>query len=127
MQFKNNFIAPVTLAQGADTLALALPDGEYRLTLTDEEQTRWEIVSAQLTGGDATLTRGQEGTADQLWPVGSRIYCSVTAGQMQQLFDAVQSLAARITALEAGPTESALTDASNQPLTDGSGNTLTES
>lgn len=126
MQFINNFSAPVTLAEGADTLALALPDGEYRLTLTDAEQTRWEIVSAVVVGGTAAVTRGQEGTSDQLWPAGSRIYCSVTAGQMQQLFDSLQSLTARVAALEGGLPAGALTDPDNNPLTDGSGNTLTE-
>ena len=97
MQFINNWSRPVTLAAGATSLALDLPDGEYRLTLADSPftPTRWEIVGAAVASGTATLVRGLESTADQDWPTDSVIYCTVTAGLLADLF-------ARIAALEGG-------------------------
>lgn len=87
MDFVNNWSRPVTLAAGATTLALDLPDGSYRLTLADSPAaaTRWEIIDAVVAAGGATLTRAQEGTADQAWPEGSVIYCALTAGTLAQL------------------------------------------
>ena len=80
--YVNNYLEPVTLALGATTLDLSLPDGDYLLTLTDSQTapTRWEIVQAVVVSGTATLTRAQEGTTDQLWSSGSVIYCALTAG-----------------------------------------------
>ncbi|HEY1027435.1 MAG TPA: hypothetical protein VGE28_07350 [Pseudomonas sp.] len=87
MNFVNNWSRPVTLAAGATTLALDLPDGSYRLTLADSPSapTHWEIIDATLAAGTATLTRAQEGTSDQAWPEGSVIYCALTAGTLAQL------------------------------------------
>jgi hypothetical protein len=87
MQFVNNYSEPVTLATGATTLALTLPDGEYRLTLVDSASnaTRWEIVGATVAAGSATLTRALEGTTDQGWTSGSVIYCALTAGLLTEL------------------------------------------
>ena len=87
MDFVNNYSQAVTLAQGATTLGLTLPDGEYRLTLTDSatDGTRWEVVGAVVASGTATLERAMEGTTDQLWPTGSIIYCDVTAGVLELL------------------------------------------
>ena len=87
MQFVNNWIEPVALAQGAESLALGLPDGEYTLTLADSQQsaTRWEIVIAVVAAGTATLQRGQQGTDDQAWPSGSVIYCAATAGTLTEI------------------------------------------
>lgn len=87
MNFVNNWSRPVTLAAGATTLALDLPDGSYRLTLADSATTptRWEITDATVAAGTATLTRALEGTTDQAWPEGSVIYCSLTAGTLAQL------------------------------------------
>lgn len=87
MNFVNNWSRPVTLAAGATTLALDLPDGSYRLTLADSAAapTRWEIIDATVAASTATLTRAQEGTSDQAWPEGSVIYCSLTAGTLAQL------------------------------------------
>ncbi len=87
MNFVNNWSRPVTLAAGATTLALDLPDGSYRLTLADSAAapTRWEIIDATVVASTATLTRAQEGTTDQAWPEGSVIYCSLTAGTLAQL------------------------------------------
>jgi hypothetical protein len=89
MNFINNYSQAVTLAAGATSLALSLPDGEYRLTLTDSESasTRWEIVGAVVVTGTATLQRGIEGTTDQTWPEGSVIYSALTAGLMQIIFE----------------------------------------
>lgn len=87
MNFVNNWSRPVTLAAGATTLALDLPDGSYRLTLADSAAapTRWEIIDATVVANTATLTRAQEGTTDQAWPEGSVIYCALTAGTLAQL------------------------------------------
>lgn len=88
MNFINNYSQPVILAQGAGSLALSLPDGEYRLTLADAaaNATRWEIVGAVVLSGSATLDRGLEGTTDQSWPEGSVIYSALTAGLLQMIF-----------------------------------------
>lgn len=97
MNFINNWSQPVTLASGATSLALGLPDGSYRLTLTDSlsAPSTWEVVSAEVSSGSATVTRGLEGTIDQNWPAGSVIYCAVTAGVLAEM-------AARIATLEQG-------------------------
>jgi len=119
MNFINNWRQPVALALGATQLALDLPDGQYRLTLADAADTRWEIVDAEVVGGQATLTRAREGTPEQGWPDGSQIYCALTAGLLTDLF-------ARLAALEGGTApDGALTDASGNTLTDAAGNTLT--
>ncbi|RYJ63253.1 hypothetical protein [Pseudomonas songnenensis] len=103
MQFINNWSRPVTLAAGATSLALDLPDGEYRLTIADSQftPTRWEIVSASVASGTATLARGLEGTSDQDWPTDSIIYCTVTAGLLADLFSRLTSAEAAISALDA--------------------------
>lgn len=85
MAYINNYREPIELAQGATTAALSLPDGEYRLTLTNAEGNAWEIVDAVVASGSATLTRAVEGTSAQDWPTGSTIYCAVTAGQLNAL------------------------------------------
>ncbi len=102
MNFINNWMQPVTLPAGVTALALDLADGRYRLTLADSATapTRWEIVEAVLDGDEAVLTRGREGTLDQDWPVGSVIYAGITAGMLDQLYQRIASLEARVTALE---------------------------
>ncbi|QGW19441.1 hypothetical protein GOM96_00010 [Stutzerimonas degradans] len=119
MAWINNYREPIELAQGATTAALALPNGSFRLTLSDAARTRWEIIDADVVAGSATLTRALEGTPDQAWPGGSVIYCDVTAGQLNDLL-------ARIEALEGGavPAE-ALTDGNGEPLVDADSNYLT--
>lgn len=92
MAYVNNYSELVELAPGVTTLALALPDGSYRLTLSDAAGTRWEIVDAVVASGTATLTRAQEGTTEQDWPAGSLIYCAVTAGQLNDLLARLQAL-----------------------------------
>lgn len=94
MDFVNNWSRPVTLAAGVTSLALDLPDGTYRLSITDSlsNPTAWEIVGAVVVGGAATLTRGMEGTAEQSWPSGSAIYCSVTAGVLADLLAQIAAL-----------------------------------
>lgn len=105
MHFVNNWSRPVTLASGATSLALDLPDGIYRLTCASAPSAApaWEIIDAVVLGGVATLTRGVEGTTDQSWPEGSSIYCSFTAGQLGDLFARVAELETRVTALEPVP------------------------
>jgi len=121
MNYVNNWLRAIALEQGATSCPLDLPDGEYRLTLADAAAgaTRWEIVDAEVVGGQATLTRAREGTPEQGWPDGSQIYCALTAGLLTDLF-------ARLAALEGGTApDGALTDASGNTLTDAAGNTLT--
>lgn len=111
MDFVNNWSRPVTLAAGATSLALDLPDGTYRLTLTDSPSnaSAWEIVEAEVVGGAATLTRGLEGTADQSWSSGSVIYCSITAGVLADLL-------AQIAALQASKADASDVDAAISSL-----------
>lgn len=93
--FVNNWSMPVELAAGAETLALTLPAGSYRITLADAagaSATRWEVVGAVVAGGVATLQRGLEGTTDQTWPEGSVAYVTITAGFLEEL---QQSMAAQ--------------------------------
>lgn len=85
MRYVNNYREAIELAAGATNAALSLPDGEYRLTLTNAEGDRWEIVDATVAAGAATLVRAQEGTAAQDWPAGSTIYCAVTAEQLNNM------------------------------------------
>lgn len=126
MAYINNYLEPIELAQGATSAALNLPDGEYRLTLSDALRSRWEIVDAVVTAGSAQLVRAREGTTDQGWPGGSVIYCAVTAGQLNALASQVADLLARVAALENGSTPAnALTDESGAALTDEDGQTLT--
>lgn len=82
MKFVNNWQRPITLAAGAATAALDLPDGTYRLTLSDAGRSRIEIIDAVVAAGVGALSRGLEGTADQEWPAGSVIYSALTAGQV---------------------------------------------
>ena len=98
MDFVNNWGRPVTLAAGATSLALDLPDGTYRVTLASGPSAApaWEIVDAVVAAGTATLTRGVEGTSDQNWPAGSTIYCSLTAGVIGSIFSRLASLQASI-------------------------------
>lgn len=81
MSFVNNYSVSVALQMGATSLSLSLPDGFYSLTMVDSASTptRWEILYADVVGGVADLQRGAENTADQEWPEGSLLYCSVTA------------------------------------------------
>lgn len=99
MQFINNWSRAVTLAPGVTSLALDLPDGEYRLTLADSQftPTRWEIVGATVAAGTATLARGLEGTSDQDWPTDSIIYCTATAGLLADLFSRLAQAEGSIT------------------------------
>ena len=124
MAYINNYLEPIELAQGATSAALNLPDGSYRLTLSDVARSRWEIVDAVVVNGTATLTRALESTADQIWPGGSVIYCAVTAGQLNALLTRIAAAEARIDALEQGA-GNALIDSSGAILIDSAGNQLT--
>jgi hypothetical protein len=133
--FVNNWSALITLAEGTETLAVDLPDGSYRITISDAldaTATRWEIAEALVVSGSATLTRGIEGTLEQDWPAGSVMYISMTAGfleGLQQVIAAQQlliaDLAVRVAALEGGVTVGALTNASGDVLTNATGQVLT--
>ncbi|USR38072.1 hypothetical protein L1F06_015485 [Ectopseudomonas hydrolytica] len=96
MDFINNYAQQVALAQGATGLALALPYGTYRLTLSDgrgADATRYEHVQAVVVDGAATLQRGLEGTEDAEWPAGSWIYCSITAGVLGDMLEQLEAAA----------------------------------
>lgn len=132
--YVNNWLREITLAQGATSCPLDLPDGEYRLTLADTAGTEWEIVDATVVNGVAALVRAREGTANQLWPLGSVIYCAVTAGQLNSLMQRInllevslQLLTARVADLEEGGAipNGALTDPDGRLLVDAENNYLT--
>lgn len=119
MKFANNWIQEITLAPGVTSVAMDLPDGSYRLTLSDASiATRWEIVGAVVVAGTATLTRALEGTTDQDWPDGSLIYSSITAGLLADVFAQLADLQQRIATLESTTPDNALTDEANNLLTD---------
>jgi hypothetical protein len=102
MNFINNWQRSIALEAGATSAALDLPDGIYQLVLSDAlgaAATAWEIVRATVTGGTAALLRAQEGTADQVWPAGSVIYCSLTAGQIAEVYTKLDDHAALIAGL----------------------------
>lgn len=101
MDFVNNWRQDITLAAGATSLALTLPDGSYRLSITDSlaNPTAWEIVGAVVAGGTATLTRGMEGTTAIDWQGGGIAYCSITAGALTEIFAALSSLSSDVSAL----------------------------
>lgn len=80
MNYVNNWLRPITLGAVDTSAALDLPDGSYRLCISDASGDLFEVVDAAVVSGTATLTRGLEGTTAQEWPAGSSIYCSVTAG-----------------------------------------------
>lgn len=97
MRFVNNWLSQISAALGVNDTTLSLPqaaadrlsDGEYLLTLVDStipaEQSAWEIVKATAAGGSITLERGQEGSRQQAWPLGTVIFCGVTAGTLAQI------------------------------------------
>jgi|MDSZ01.3.fsa_nt_gb hypothetical protein len=94
LKFVDNYLEPLTLAEGATAASLTLPDGEYVLTLADSQSsaTRWEIVRAVVTSGEAVLTRGQQGTTDQPWAAGSVIYCALTADTLNGMLSWLNEL-----------------------------------
>lgn len=129
MDYVNNWSRPLTLAIGATTAVLDLPDGSYRLTCADaagQLATRWEYLDALVVGNNATLTRAREGTTAQDWPAGSLIYCSITAGTLVDVFIQLAELRSRVSALEAAAIPAgALIDGAGNHLVDGQGNYLT--
>lgn len=96
MNFINNWQRDIALAAGALSCPLDIPDGTYRLTLSDSlsSATRWELVTATVTAGEAALVRGVEGSADQEWPSGSVIYCAITAAVLTDAFQRISALEA---------------------------------
>lgn len=88
INFANNWKSPIELSQGVTTALVDLPDGEYRITISDAlgaEAARWEIIGATVVAGAAALERGLEGTSDQDWPEGSIAYIGITAGALQAM------------------------------------------
>lgn len=102
MNFLNNWIQPITLAANAYDMALDLPDGDYTLTIANAATgaTSWEIIRAMVRSKSARLSRGYEGTSQKEWPSGSVIYCSLTAGTLDDLLYQLDALTARVAALE---------------------------
>lgn len=148
MRYVNNWLTQLTGAMSAASTSLPipgaaldrLPAGSYLLTMANSansmEQTAWEVIGVTVAGGVATVIRAREETTARPWPAGTLIYCGVTAGTLNHFTQAIDSLAARVTALEGGgggdpepepepePSDGALVDASGNVLTDQSGNTL---
>lgn len=140
MRYVNNWLTQTTAGLGPADTALPLspaaisrlPAGEYLLTLVNSAspvaQTDWEVVRVTVANGGATAVRGQEGSAPQVWPAGSLIYCSLTAGFINDLVAQVVSLAERVAALEAGggvgPPDGALVDPDGNTLVDEQANFL---
>ncbi|WP_445940794.1 hypothetical protein [Pseudomonas sp.] len=123
-RYVNNWQQPVVLGEQELSLALDLPDGEYRLTLSDAQVSaqRWEIIDAAVSAGIATLERALEGTSQQDWPAGSVIRAGLTAGMFEALVSAMADLQARVVALEGGSTPNgALVDQAGTILTHQSG------
>lgn len=83
MNFVNNWSRPITLAAGALACPLDLPDGTYRLCISNTDRSLFEVVDAAVVSGTAALTRGREGTAAQSWLSGSTITASVTAEMLE--------------------------------------------
>lgn len=141
MRYVNNWLAQTTAGIGPADTALPLsttaisrlPAGEYLLTLVNSAspvaQTDWEVVRVTVADGTATAVRGQEGSAPQVWPAGTLIYCSLTAGFINGLVGQLASLTARVVALEEGggvvpEPDGALLDQNGNTLVDDQGNTL---
>lgn len=108
IDFENNW--QITLAEelpeGATTMTLGLGFGRYRITLADSlsnDATR-ELVTAFVdAAGVVTLVRGTEFTTPRTWPAGSIAYMSITAEVLQSVFIELQSLRARVAALDSRP------------------------
>jgi len=114
LHFVNNWITPITAALSVDDTVLQIGDAardtifdnQYFLTLTQSldplEGAPVEIVLADNSNGVITLTRGQDGTQARAWPVGTLVYCSITAQTMNAFYYTISDLTARIAALESG-------------------------
>lgn len=102
MNYVNNWSRPITLAINAYDATLDLPDGDYLLTIADAATgaTSWEIVQASVRSKAARLYRGLEGTEQKDWGSGSVIYCSITAGGLDELLLLITELTSRVASLE---------------------------
>lgn len=160
MRFLNNWNAALTapLAAGALQLPVSAEDAsrltageDYLLTLTNSddpaEQSGWEVVKARRTSSVVSIVRAVEG-AEGNWAQGARVFCTVTAGALNQMLarldateltasqlqqantaleQALNALTQRVATLEQGgpdPTAEVLTDGAGNTLVDGQGNTL---
>jgi hypothetical protein len=104
MNFINNWQQAIELAADATSIALALPDGDYVLMISNAlgaQASLWEVVAASVADGTATLVRGQEATVVRAWPAGSVIYCPLTAGQLSSMFAQLEAQASSLVDLQA--------------------------
>lgn len=144
MRFINNWITQLTQPMAAAATTLPVPAaalsrlaaGTYLLTLVNSasalDQTQWEVIEVTVANGVATVTRARDETTARAWPTGTLIYCGVTAGTLNQFAQTIESLVARVTALEGGggvepepePSDGALTDSAGHALSDQAQNTL---
>lgn len=141
MRFINCFLTQLSGPLLAGAAGLPIPSaalsrldpsqgGEYLLTITGSldpvEQQAFEVVRVTFAAGAAVLQRGQQGTADQSWPMDSFVYASVTAGHLEALLASVANLASRVAVLEQGgeamPDNALVVD--GQLLVDDLGNAL---
>lgn len=125
MNFINNWIRDIELEAGVTSCPLDLPDGTYRLTITDAARTRWEIVDAEVAAGEGSLTRAVEGTTAQDWDAGSVIFSALTAGLFAEAFSLIRQLEARVAALENPFPVNALVDQDGEILVNDENQILT--
>ncbi|WP_268797511.1 hypothetical protein [Pseudomonas huanghezhanensis] len=138
MNYVNNWITQLNadMQQAATVLPISasavalLGNGEYRLTLVNSlnpvEQSAWEIIALKKAGGVVTVSRAQENTGAQFWPMGTVIYCSITAGGINRMAEQIADLVARVAVLEAGGGDGGggVTPAPDGALTSDSGDLL---
>jgi hypothetical protein len=96
-KFKNNhqttLTAEITAAATSMTvtnaMGMSLGAGEvYRMTIQNADASLFELVDVTaISGTTLTITRAQESTTAQVWPVGSLVLIGVTAAQMAQIGD----------------------------------------
>ncbi|MGN0925104.1 hypothetical protein [Ectopseudomonas mendocina] len=139
--YLNNFSTTLVAPAEAGALNVPVADAErlvglgggnyYCLTavLRNEQghEVAWEIFRVTgRSGGTLTVTGGQEGTTALDLPAGTELHMRLTAAALIRLQQQIDSLSARLAALEApGPGAGALLDANGNQLTDNLGEVLT--
>lgn len=112
LTFLNNWITQLTTDLSADAQTMTMgseadqliPGNDYLLTLTSStdplKAAPHEIVALRFGGTEMYIQRGIEGTTPRDWPVGTLVYCSITAGFMNSVYQLLFQLDGRVRALE---------------------------
>lgn len=92
LNFLDNFIEPIQLPAGVEEVetTLALPEGEYILTVTNssEDPVRHETVFAWTEDGTTWLWRNpDDGLAE--WPEGSVIFCGINSHVLEDIYSSI--------------------------------------